>query len=317
VKPAPEHRAEHAITVAAPPEVVYGLVRDVTRWPVIFRPTIHVERSADGQDGERLRIWAIANDEVTSWESRRSFDRAALRIGFVQEKSSPPVGSMRGEWAFRPLRDGRTEVVLSHWFTPADGSADAVDWIRQALDRNSASELAGLRDTAELDPPLREVLISFDDTVEVAGLAADAYRFVYEAQHWPARLPHVARVELAERNPGIQRLAMDSVAADGATHRTNSLRVCFEDRLVAYKQTIVPRLLLGHSGHWKFAATATGSRVTAGHTVAIDPAMIHGVLGTSATLADAKAFAVNAIGANSRATLEHARDFAEAAKEGT
>jgi ribosome-associated toxin RatA of RatAB toxin-antitoxin module len=311
-----EHRVEHAIEVAAAPEVVYHLVRDVTNWPVIFGPTVHVQHLEQGADAERFRIWAIANGEVMTWISRRTFDSRALVIGFAQERSQAPIASMAGEWTFRPTAGGGTEVVLGHQFTAVDADADTLRWIEQALDRNSGAELAGLRRIAELDPPLSEIYFSFDDTVEIDGSAVDAYQFVYEAAEWPIRLPHVQRVSVTEDEPGIQRMEMDTATADGSTHTTNSVRICFPDELIVYKQVVAPALLLGHSGRWTFRQTETGVSVTATHTVAIKPDAVKAVLGATATLDEAKVFAREALGSNSRTTLAHAKAFAEARRAG-
>jgi aromatase len=304
----PEHEAVHTIAVAAPPEHCYDLVKDVTRWPLIFGPTAHVEHTELDATGERFRIWALVNGDVTDWTSQRTFDSAALRIGFAQDHSTPPVAAMRGEWSFLGTATG-TEAVLRHWFRAVDD--EQVPWIEQALDTNSAAELAGLRDVAELKPPLADVLCSFSDVVEIDGTVTNAYRFVYEADQWQRRLPHVRRIVVTEDRPGQQKMEMDTVAGDGSVHTTSSVRICFSDRLIAYKQTVLPKLLSGHCGQWLFEQTATGARATATHSVVIRADAIPEVLGKDATLADAETFARDALGGNSRATLACAREFAE------
>ncbi|MFC0436766.1 aromatase/cyclase [Kutzneria buriramensis] len=304
-----ERDVEHGIAVAAPAAAVYDLVRDVTRWPVIFAPTVHVRHLARDERGERFQIWAVAGDGVLTWTSRREFEPSA--VAFRQERSQPPVASMGGRWEFRDSAEG-SEVLLRHRFAATE--EEAVGWIEQTLDRNSEAELAGLRRIAELGVPLDQACFTFEDSVEIAGSAADAYRFIDEADRWPDLLPHVRRVDLVETAPGIQRLEMDTVTKDGDTHTTSSVRVCFPDELIVYKQVLPPALLIGHSGQWSFRPTATGATVTATHTVLIDPAAVAGVLGASATLQDARAFARKALGGNSLTTLAHAKEFAEAAR---
>jgi ribosome-associated toxin RatA of RatAB toxin-antitoxin module len=306
----PTREAVHAVTIDASPQDCYRLVRDVADWPLIFAPTVHVEHLERDSHGERFRIWALTGGDVADWTSRRTFDPAALRIGFVQEHSRPPVAAMRGEWSFRPTGNGGTEAVLRHRFRAVDDAADDVAWIRRVLDRNSTAELAGLRAVAELDPPLSEVRCSFEDVVDIDGSVADAYRFVSEADRWRDRLPHVRGVDLTEDRPGVQRLEMDTVTGDGTVHTTSSVRVCLPNRLIAYKQTVLPTLLTGHCGQWRFEATGAGSRVTAAHSVLLSVPAIPQVLGTTATLADAREFARQALGGNSRTTLAYAARFA-------
>jgi hypothetical protein len=164
---------------------------------------------------------------------------------------------------------------------------------------------------AELGCPLDEVIFSFEDTVEIDGSLADAYDFVYRADEWPDRLPHVRRVALREDLPGIQEMDMETETPDGATHTTSSVRVCLAGELIVYKQLAMPSPLLGHYGRWTFAPGHDGGRVTARHTVALDPRAGAGALGPDATPADARDLVRESIAAGSRTTLARAKDYAE------
>jgi aromatase len=306
----------HTEVVAAPADVLYGLVADVTRWPVIFGPSLYVRHLERGERSERFQLWALVNDEVKTWTSRRELDAQRLRITFEQERSQPPIASMGGEWTFTPLSDGRTEVVLGHHFSAVAG-ADA-GWISRAVDSNSQQELASLRRIAELGHPVDEVIYTFSDAMDVPGAAADAYDFVNRSDKWPERLPHVSRVTLTEEVPGVQDMEMDTVTVDGSAHTTRSVRLCFPDERIVYKQLIAPALLFGHSGAWHFAdapdSDSTAARaavVTARHTVAINPAAVAEVLGPDATMADARKYLRDALGGNGRATMAHAGAYAE------
>lgn len=96
------HRTLHSVAVAAPAEVVYGIVADVTMWPQYFAPNVHVEHLEQDETSERIQIWAFANGEVKTWVSRRTLDAAALRVEFRQEVSTPPVAAMGGTWVVSP-----------------------------------------------------------------------------------------------------------------------------------------------------------------------------------------------------------------------
>lgn len=300
---------EHTLISSAPARELYDLAAEVNRWPAIFAPSVYVDILERTERTERFQLWALANDEVKTWVSRREHDPDALRIRFDQERSAAPIASMGGDWIFRPLPDGRTEIVLLHDFTAVDDASETVDWINSALDRNSPTELAALARIAEYGHAVEDVVFTFSDTVALRGSAADAYEFVYRSDLWPERLSHVSRVVLREDVPNVQDMEMDTVTPDGSAHTTRSVRVCFPDERIVYKQLVPPKLLLGHSGVWKFVDTADGALVTAEHTVAIDPATVTEVLGDQATLADAREFARTALGKNSRATLTHAGQF--------
>jgi aromatase len=302
------HHAVHEITVAAAASRVYDLVADVTAWPAVFPPTVHVEVVERAGQDERIRIWATANGEVKNWTSRRTLDPEALSVHFRQEVSQHPVAAMGGTWLIRPVTDGLTAITLEHDYQAV--SDTHLGWIEEAVDRNSQAELSALKNRAE-HARSEELTLSFEDTLEVAGKARDLYAFVDEAEHWPDRLPHVARVELTEPAPGVQRLAMDTLAPDGSTHTTESIRLTFPTGRIVYKQLGLPKLLTVHTGEWRFADTGTGSKITSQHTVVLDPDAIAPVLGPAAGIADAREYVRDALSHNSATTMRHAKDHAE------
>jgi aromatase len=309
MRPPQPHTTRHTLVVDAPPQALYGLVADVSRWPAVFGPCVHVRHTERGEHEERFEIWARVGDRIAGWASRRTLDPERLRIVFAQERSQAPVASMGGEWLFQETPDGRTEVVLLHTFTAVDDDPQAVRWIDEVLDRNSLAELAALAAVAGCGHPVDEVVFSFTDTLALPGRAADAYSFVHRADRWAEELPHVARVELTETADGVQDLTMDTLTADGSTHTTHSVRVCGGPSWIAYKQFVTPKLLSGHSGLWTFSEGPRGAVATATHIVSLDPSAVTEVLGPGATLADARAWIRDALGRNSLATLSFAAAY--------
>ncbi|MGW0965779.1 aromatase/cyclase [Streptomyces sp. NPDC002516] len=304
-------QVKHAITVEAPAAAVYRLIAEVENWPRIFPPTLYVDQVERGEDEERIRIWATANGEAKNWTSRRTLDPANLRITFRQEVSAPPVAAMGGTWIIEPLSGTSSRVRLLHDYRAVDDDPDGLKWIDEAVDRNSRSELAALKTNVELAHASEEITFSFEDTVQIAGAAKDAYDFVNEAGLWAERLPHVASVRFSEDTPGLQVLEMDTRAKDGSTHTTKSYRVVFPHHTIAYKQVTLPALMTLHTGRWTFAENAGGVAVTSQHTVVLNTANITAVLGPDASVADAREYVRGALSANSRATLGHAKDHAE------
>ncbi|MEV7992569.1 aromatase/cyclase [Streptomyces sp. NPDC086077] len=303
---------EHDITISAPAADVYRLIADVANWPRIFPPTIYVDHLERSRDEELIRIWATAGGEPKNWTSRRVLDPDALRITFRQQVSTPPVATMGGTWIIEPQDEGTSRVRLLHDYTAVDDDPASLKWIDEAVDRNSRSELAALKSNVELAAASEELTFSFEDTVEVEGSAKDAYDFVNEAGLWSERLPHVATVRLTEDSPGLQTLEMDTRAKDGSTHTTRSYRVCLEGRRIAYKQTTLPALMNLHTGYWTFTDTGTGSTASSQHTVVLRPENIEKILGPGAGVAEAREYVRSALSTNSRATLGHAKAYAEA-----
>jgi aromatase len=297
----------HRRVVAASVDDVYRMVADVTLWPVIFSPTVHLQHLERSEHEERFQLWAMVAGKVQTWVSRRRLDPLLHRITFRQEQSHPPVVGMSGSWTFTRLPGGHTEVVLDHAFDVTHD--EALPGISSAVDRNSTEELAALGRIAELGRPVEEVVDRFSDTVVMDGPLAEIYDFVYRSDLWPGRLPHVARVALTEDEPGIQDMTMETVTADGARHTTRSIRVCVAGSLVAYKQLVPPAILLGHSGQWTFSQRGHQVEVMATHTVAIDFHAARSALGGNSTLDQVREHVRQALGGNGRATLAHAGAF--------
>lgn len=303
---------QHEVTVSAPGAEVYRLLAEVENWPMIFPPTVYVDHLERGRDEERIRIWATANGTVRNWTSRRRLDPAGLRIDFRQEVTAPPVAAMHGTWVVEPLGDGASRVRLLHDYRAVDDDPDGLRWIDEAVDRNSRSELAALRTNLGLAHAAADLTFSFVDSVEVDGSARDVYEFIDEADRWPERLPHVGSVRLDEESAGVQSLEMDTLAPDGTVHTIKSYRVCFPHHRIAYKQVVLPALMALHTGCWTFTDAPGGSTASSQHAVVLNADTIPGILGAGATVADARDYVRNALGANSRATLGYAKDFAEA-----
>ncbi|MFG2296203.1 aromatase/cyclase [Streptomyces sp. NPDC048603] len=304
---------EHEITIEAPATEVYRLIADVENWPLIFPPSVYVERlEGDGRE-ERIRIWATANGEAKDWTSRRTLDPEALRITFRQERSAPPVAAMGGTWIIESAGDGASRVRLLHDYRAEGDDPEKLAWIDQAVDRNSRSELASLKSNVERVSSAAELTLSFEDSVTINGSAKDVYDFINEAGLWSERLPHVKEVRLTEDTPGLQVLRMDTLTKDGSVHTTESVRVCFPHHRIAYKQTTLPALMNLHTGYWQLDEGDDGvTTATSQHTVILNTENITGILGEDAGIPEAREFIRNALGTNSRATLGHAKEYAEA-----
>lgn len=309
-------RTVHAVLVRADRADAHAVIAEVTRWPAIFAPTVHVELSERGGGRERFTIWAVVNGTVVSWTSRRTLDPDTLRITFEQEHATPPIRSMAGSWEFLDRGAEGCEVRLHHEFRTLDGGPESARAVQAALDHNSAAELAAVARVVGSGLPPERLVATFRDVVDLEAPVQAVYDFLDRADRWPERLPHVRRADLDEPAPGVQQLDLETVTADGSTHTTRSVRLCSPGRSIRYKQTTPPTGLLGHSGAWLLTERdGGGCRVTAEHTVAVDPDLLprdeSGIEpGASAERALERYRA--ALGGNSRATLDAVRRFATA-----
>ncbi len=306
-------QVEHQIAVAAPAADVYRLLAEVENWPRIFPPTIHVDQLRHTDQDEHIRIWATAGEGAKSWTSRRVLQPQQRRINFEQVVSAPPVAAMGGAWIIEEHSPGEALVRLLHEYRAVDDDPGGLAWIDDAVDHNSRSELAALKTNVEQAHRAAELTFTFEDTVRIAGRAEDAFAFVNEANLWPARLPHVASVHFQDDGQGLQTLEMDTVAKDGSIHTTRSHRVTFPPHGIAYKQVTLPALLGLHTGYWSFTPVDGGVDATSRHTVVLDTTAIATVLGPAANVSQAREYVRTALSTNSRATLDRARAYAEAA----
>lgn len=311
VAPSRTHVTTHMININAPAQTVYGLISDVTKWPYIFSPTVHVQTMQLDESNERLRLWAFANGEVRTWASRRTLDPGCLRIRFHQVVTSPPVESMGGEWVIEAQPDGSTRVVLLHDFTIIDDKPEDRTFVTRAVDHNSNAELASLKKAAELGDDFDLLVLTFSESVHVQASADRVYDFLYRADLWPDRLPHVARLELKEDVPNVQSMEMDTKSTDGSIHTTRSVRVCFPSESIVYKQTGTPEIMAAHTGRWDIRETADGVELSSQHTVVIRPEVVPKVLGPQGTIQQAREKIQHALSTNSMTTMQHAKKAAE------
>ncbi|WP_369364425.1 aromatase/cyclase [Streptomyces sp. CG4] len=301
--------SEHEIKIAAPAADIYRLLAQAENWPQLFPPNIHVDHVERGQREERIRIWATAGDTVKNWTSRRTLNPEALRIAFRQEISSPPVAAMGGTWQIEDLPSGEALVRLGHDFRATDESSLA--WLEEIVDRNSRAELESLKALAESKEATDELTCSFEDTVQVMGEAQDVYDFIYEANLWTDRLPHVVTVRLDQPAPGLQALEMETLSKDGSTHTTKSYRVGLAPHRIVYKQITLPALITLHTGRWTFTPTDDGVEASSQHTFTVNTAAITKVLGEQSTVQDAIEYVRAALSTNSMTTLTLAKAHAE------
>ncbi|MEU1404349.1 SRPBCC family protein [Streptomyces sp. NPDC005728] len=315
------HSAEHTARYAGPASRGYGLIADVTRWPVLFPPCLAGEVLESDRDSERIRLWAVVGSGVRTWTSLRKLDDERLRIDFRQETPGPPLEWMSGHWSFEESA-GATRLVLGHeWVLTADAQ-DTGGTVAEALDCNSEAEVAAVVRWAGHPEGLEELFFTVRDECVVRAPLRQVYDFLYRADLWPSRVPHVVSLDLQEDSEvtvggaRVQTLDMRTGSDDGSVHGTRSVRLCFPDERIVYKQTTVPRGLLGHSGAWLLSETDGDTHVTAVHQAALDPAALEEVFGPGVTLSAARDRAAALLAGNSRRTLDRcgAHLAAEAAR---
>jgi aromatase len=302
---------EHEIRIAVPAAAVYRLIAQVGDWPRIFSPVIHVLQEEAGDRTERIRIWSAVNGEAKSRVARRTLDSARSRISFRDEGPGQPGAVHAGTWVIEELTDFESRVRLVLEFLADDDDPRSLAPMTQAVDAGARARLADLKHGAELANEASDAVFSFADTVRISGSVKDAYDFINDAQRWPERLEHVDGAELTEDMPGVQHLATVTLMPSGSAHPTESYRVCFPYRRIAYKAITMPALMSAHTGCWAFAQDDLGVLLTSRQTVTLHAANVKSLLGPDVTFAQAREHVEHALSSNSRATLTEAKEYAE------
>ncbi len=126
-------RSEIGIDVAAPPELVFRLARDVTRWPRLLPHYLSVdvaERRADGSVVARMVarrpvIGVLGLGLPVAWRSRTWSEPDGRRLRFVHQGGA--TSGMDVTWRIEPTPGG-CRVTIEHHFRPrAPGWAAVVD----------------------------------------------------------------------------------------------------------------------------------------------------------------------------------------------
>lgn len=306
-----QHSVQDEVSVTAPAEVVRSLVQDVAAWTQLHEPAVHAEVLQDSGDERLIRHWAVADrHSARIWQERRTKADHGDRISFVHEPAEAPFGSLGGAWTFQEQGD-KTLVTLRHDFTLLDGQgASQADELSARLRHGGQAYLRTLAHAAENREELDRLIISFTDALFVAGEIKDVYDYLWDADKWEERIPHIAKLDLEQPAPDVQFFDMDTSTPDGSSHHTRSVRITVEPDIIVYKQTKLPVLLDGHTGHWKFTRTPEGVIAEARHTATIKPSALH-VLGEGTTVLDARKYLRRVLSANSVSNLRLAKAYAE------
>lgn len=300
---------ESRVTVDIACDTAFDLVADVGRWPQFHPSAVHAEVLHSDEKGDLIQYWSLVSDSaVRTWQAVRRADRSGHRITLTHMAPESPATGVRAEWVFTELAPERTEVELRHHID-APTEADLRPLLEQ-ITKDGLEQLDTLRDTASRLAELDEMVVSFTDPLFIAGSIEDAYDYLYRADLWPDRIPHVVGLTMTEEVPNIQFFDMDTKGPDGTTHTVRSVRVCLPPRLIVYKQISLPVMLNAHTGHWKFTEVPEGVIAEARHTSTIKPSALP-LLGAGTTVGHARRFLRRLLSGNSMSNLTLAKAFAE------
>jgi aromatase len=309
------HASQDTVSVDAPAGVVYGMLADAVRWPLLLPSYVHVERMDFDGVREQLRLWDLEAGRVRSLHVRRTLHPHTRTIEFEQEDASWPGAPTEGSWTVSPAGEQQCLLTLRRTRTlsgPAAAGSTRADDVFEAAAR---TQLAHVKEIAEHWEKLDELLLSFEDSVRVEGPFELVYDFLYRIGDWVELIPHVEWTSVTEDEPGIQLAAMDTCAArSGRTDTIEAVRLCFPSAgRIVYKETMTPELIAAHSGEWYLVPDASGVTVVSAHHLMLEEAAVAPVLGPDATLAEARRYVREWLGRESTEALALAKWHAQSA----
>ncbi|MFF2030875.1 hypothetical protein [Arthrobacter sp. NPDC058192] len=139
-------RTTHRLSIDAPAELIFSMLRDSSHWPYFDGLTVYSERVGGDDSRHELRTSVVSNGSLSSSHCWRVFDAPALRAEFQQLDLERPLRLLGGTWEISPA-DGPSEVTLNHYFEVDDD--DLAERITGIIGDYGPRELEALRASCE------------------------------------------------------------------------------------------------------------------------------------------------------------------------
>ena len=146
-------RTTHRLTIDAPADLIFAMLRASSHWPYLDGITVYSERVSGDDSSHELRTSVAANGSLNSSHCHRVFDAAGHRAEFRQLRLEPPLVHLGGGWEIRGADVGAL-VTLNHEFEVVGDDEALSDLIHSNLDEYSRRELEALRLSCERLAPL-------------------------------------------------------------------------------------------------------------------------------------------------------------------
>jgi ribosome-associated toxin RatA of RatAB toxin-antitoxin module len=283
-----DYHLRHSVICAAPADTVYELIRYTTHWPRVIDACLSAVPAGSDGTGEIVRIDAMQEGQVVSWETRRQYFDDIRRIDYTLPVPMPFVESMSGQWRVIALGSGKSLLTVDRsWRMLADVSGiragistvdEAAALVRNFVDGNASAEMAAFRAFVE---DKTDHLTSVVTRVPVRAPAGEVYSALANVCAWPGILPHCESLDVTYDDGRYQEFLM-RVETPAGTEAFRSVRACDPDTLsINYFQPEPPGTMRQHHGSWRVRATEGGSEVIAKHTALLNTGACESAFGTA------------------------------------
>ncbi|MDQ0823261.1 aromatase [Arthrobacter sp. V4I6] len=171
--PKTTRRTNHRLSIDAPGELIFRMLRDSSHWPYLDGLTVYSERVSGDDWSHELRTSVVFNGSLNSSHCHRRFIDAELRAEFRQLGLEFPLLHLGGGWSIRRF-EGFSEVTLDHEFEVDENAGDLPELIHSSIDEYSRRELEALRLSCERLALLLQQHIGSTAAPAVAHAAASA-----------------------------------------------------------------------------------------------------------------------------------------------
>lgn len=141
-------RTTHRLSIDAPEDLIFSMLRDSSHWPYLDGLTVYTERVSGDDSSHELRTSVVANGSLNSSHCRRVFDAAGHRAEFRQLELEPPLLLLGGDWEIRRA-EGLSVVTLNHEYEVEGDVEELSERIHRNIDEYSRRELEALRLSCE------------------------------------------------------------------------------------------------------------------------------------------------------------------------
>ena len=146
--PLTTRRTTHRLTIGAPADLIFTVLRDSSHWPYLDGLTVYSERVSGDDSNHELRTSVVANGSLNSSHSHRVFDADGHRAGFRQLGLERPLVRLDGGWEILRAEEF-SEVTLHHEFEVDEEAGELPELIHRTIDEYSRRELEALRLSCE------------------------------------------------------------------------------------------------------------------------------------------------------------------------
>lgn len=148
--PLTTRRTTHRLTIKAPADLIFTILRDSSHWAFLDGLTVYSERVSGDDANHELRTSVVANGALNSSRCRRVFDAVRHRAEFRQLGLEHPLLSLGGGWTIIRAGGEASEVTLTHVFEVDEEEAGELpNLMHRMIDEYSHRELEALRLSSE------------------------------------------------------------------------------------------------------------------------------------------------------------------------